>query len=65
MHVDLAFHFIKHLFLENIIDNPVILGAILNNEVESISDFERLATLNYTKRFQQVTEKLKKQIKEK
>ena len=51
--------------MENIIDNPVILGAILNNEVESISDFERLATLNYTKRFQQVTEKLKKQIKEK
>jgi len=43
----------------------MILAAILKNEVESITDFERLATLNYTTRFQQVTEKLKKQIKEK
>lgn len=34
--VDLSYHFIRHLFLEGVIDQPMILSAILNNQVECI-----------------------------
>ena len=63
--MDLSFHFIKHLFLENIIDNPMIYQAILNNQINSINDFEHMAKLSFTPKFNKVVEKLQIQLKSK
>lgn len=34
--VDLSYHFIRHLFIEGVIDQPLILSAIQNNQVECL-----------------------------
>ena len=34
IHVDLSYHFIKHLFLEGIIDQPLVTHAILTNQIQ-------------------------------
>ena len=59
----MTFHFIKHLFLENILYNPFILEAILNNQVHTIYDFEKMAKLEFTPKFNEVVEKLQIQLK--
>ena len=55
----LAFHFVRILFLDNVLENKIITNAILTNEVQTISDFENFTMINYTSRFQGLIDKLK------
>jgi hypothetical protein len=56
---DLAFHFVRSLFLDNVLENKIITQAILTNEIQTISDFENFTMINYTSRFQVFIDKLK------
>ncbi|TNV80331.1 hypothetical protein FGO68_gene8583 [Halteria grandinella] len=60
---DLAFHFVRSLFLDNVLENKTITLAILSNDVQCMADFENFTKINYTSRFQSIIDKLKAQIK--
>lgn len=56
---------LKHLFLEDILDNVFIKEALLNNWLKSLDDFHKLATLNYSDKFQTMVDKYQSQISQK
>ena len=58
VHCDLAFHFIRCLFLDNVLDNQIILNAIFSNKIQNVTDFENFTKINYTPRFQQIIDKI-------
>jgi len=37
---DLAFHFVRSLFLDNVLENQIITDSILMNRVQAMTDFE-------------------------
>ena len=49
--VDLLYQLLKHLFLENVLENQFVKTAILNNQIQTIADFEEMAKLNFTQDF--------------
>jgi hypothetical protein len=59
---DLAFHFVRSLFLDNVLENSVITNAILSNEVQCMADFENFTRVQYSPKFQALIDKLKVQI---
>ena len=59
---DLAFHFVRSLFLDNVLENSVITSAILANEVQCMADFENFTRVQYSPKFQALIDKLKVQI---
>ena len=59
---DLAFHFVRSLFLDNVLENAVITDAILSNEVQCMADFENFTRVQYSPKFQALIDKLKVQI---
>jgi hypothetical protein len=56
---DLAFHFVRSLFLDNVLHNEVITSAILMNQITCMADFENFTKLRYTERFQTIIDRLK------
>ena len=48
---DLAFHFVRSLFLDSVLDNKIITNAILTNEILTIADFDNFTRINYTPKF--------------
>lgn len=59
---DLAFHFVRSLFLDGVLENAVITNAILCNQIQSMQDLDSFTKINYTERFQLLIERLKAQI---
>ncbi|CDW82516.1 UNKNOWN [Stylonychia lemnae] len=62
---DLSYHFIRSLFLDNVLDNQVITSAILTNQIQTITDFENFTQINYTPKFQQIIDQIQLQIHQK
>jgi hypothetical protein len=56
--VDLTFNFIRSLFLDKIVENPVLLDAFLTNQVTDIAELEAFSKITYTHRFQSILERL-------
>ena len=48
---DLAFHFVRSLFLDNVLENSVITDAILSNQVHLMADFENFTKVQYSPKF--------------
>jgi hypothetical protein len=48
---DLAFHFVRSLFLDGVLENQAITNAILTNEVQSMHDFETFTKIHYSPKF--------------
>jgi len=55
--VDLTFHLLKHLFLEDVLSNSFIRVMILNNQITTLQDFEQLAKIQFTDKFTSLIEK--------
>ena len=61
---DLSFHFIRSLFLDNVLENPIITQAILSNQIVTLADFENFTRITYTARFEQVIDHLKLKVQQ-
>ena len=48
---DLAFNFVRSLFLDNVLLNENITSAILTNKIQTMADFENFTRIDYTERF--------------
>eukprot|EP00347_Sterkiella_histriomuscorum_P024182 403332023 len=65
VHSDLTFHFVRSLFLDNVLENEIITSAILTNQIRDLTDFENFTKISYTQKFQQIIEQIQKSIQDK
>lgn len=63
--VDMLFQLVKHLFLEDILDNKMIKSLILNNKIQSTQDFQDLSQLQFSAQFKVTIEKFQENMQKK
>jgi hypothetical protein len=55
---DLTFNFVRSLLLDKVVENPILLDAILSNRVCNLAQLESFSKISYTNKFQSIIERL-------
>ena len=63
--IDVNFNFIRSLFLDRVLYNPILYSAFLENKIENMAQLESFNKVSYTDRFKQLLDKLQAQVKQK
>lgn len=48
---ELTFNFVRSLILDNIVENPILMNAILTNQVTNLTQLEAFTKITYTNKF--------------
>ena len=56
--IDVNYNFIRSLFLDKVLENPILYSAFLENKITNMSQLEAFNRVGYTERFQNLLEKL-------
>ena len=56
--IDMNYNFIRSLFLDRVLENPIIYSAFLENKIANMSQLEAFNKVTYTDRFSTLLDNL-------
>ena len=56
--IDVNYNFIRSLFLDKVLENPILYDAFLENKITNLAQLESFNKVGYTQRFSNLLEKM-------
>ena len=63
--IDVNYNFIRSLFLDRVLENPILYSAFLQNKITNMTQLEQFNRVGYSAKFEELLEKLQSQVKDK
>ena len=63
--VDVNYNFIRSLFLDRVLENPILYNAFLENKISNMAQLEQFNRVGYSAKFEDLLSKLQNQVKDK
>ena len=63
--IDVNYNFIRSLFLDRVLENPILYNAFLENKISNMAQLEQFNRVGYSAKFEDLLSKLQNQVKDK
>ena len=63
--IDVNYNFIRSLFLDRVLENPILYNAFLENKISNMAQLEQFNRVGYSAKFEDLLTKLQNQVKDK